>query len=339
MAKNTVKKSAGRTEKPVRRVGRLPIQEIETRVVRFGNLTKKPEGVVVDSVNVVEGQIPGDYHCRCEYCARTIGELIRSDGSYYSRLERRGYYDPIESGKDGHAAKTPLHVARWAVQRYTRVGDWVLDPTMGAGTTAVESLVQGRSAAGMELQYEGIIAANVGRHAVGGRRAIIGFGDARNLGGFLRSAKVPRPTLVVNNPPYSGDEHWSTFNVPKDANENTWSATFGYDGALPNLAFLKEGDEYWSTMSTIYRSAVEHLLPGGHLVIAVKDMMRRKAPFMLHKYLCEVISRIEGLSFVGTAFLRHHPPTLHLSTYGKIHGVEPPKYQTINVFKKGEKED
>ncbi len=46
-----------------------------------------------DRVNVIAGQVPADYHCRCEYCAKAIGELRPEDGSYYSRLERRQYYE------------------------------------------------------------------------------------------------------------------------------------------------------------------------------------------------------------------------------------------------------
>ncbi len=317
---------------------------VETDVVTFGGPDWRGLHRVVEvpPVNLVEGPLPEDYHCRCRFCSVSIGELRPPDGTYYSRLERRGYYHPSESGKSGHAAKTPLHLARWAVQRFTRPGDWVLDPTIGAGTTAVESLVQGRCAAGMELQYREILSANLGLHATATRLAVVGFGDARNLGRFLRDADVPRPTLVVNNPPYSGDEHWTTLKyssagdaeVERKSSIGQWSDRKMYDQTLPNLAFLREGDEYWATMARVYSAAADHLLPGGHFVVGVKDMMRAKAPFMLHRMLCELLEGLGGLEFVGTAALRHHPATLQLNTYGKIHGVEPPKYQTISVFQK-----
>src|SRR6266571_2195336 len=117
-----------------------------------------------EPVHVFRGQRPSDYHCTCDYCTRPIGELRRADGEYYSRLERRGYYSDAETRREdgsGHIAKTPLHIARWAIQQYTKIGDWVLDPTIGAGTTAVEALTQGRSVAGMELEYGEVLRANV----------------------------------------------------------------------------------------------------------------------------------------------------------------------------------
>ena len=73
-----------------------------------------------DPVNVVPGPPPGNYHCGCEHCRASLGELKRPDGTYYSRLERREYYDKAEKGGGGHIAKTPIHIARWAVQKFTK---------------------------------------------------------------------------------------------------------------------------------------------------------------------------------------------------------------------------
>lgn len=295
-------------------------------------------------VNLVPGPLPADYHCSCQFCSAAIGELKREDGSYYSRLERRQYYDPSEKGEGGHIAKTPLHLARWAIQRYSKPGDWVLDPTIGAGTTAVEALTQGRNVAGMELEYADIVLANCRRgvevfhslHQAPEPPAYkIRRGDARNLGKFLVEAGVPRPALVVNNPPYSGDQSF-----PGPAKEGRGKefrdleTTYFYDENLPNLAFLKEGAEYWDTMRSIYSAAVDHLLPGGHVVIGIKDMMRQKKPFLLHRLFCELLAGFADLEFTGTAVLKHYPGTLFLHTYHKLYGVHPPSYQTINVFRK-----
>lgn len=277
----------------------------------------------VERVNVVSGVVPDDYHCACEYCSRAIGELRPASGGYYSRLERNKYYDPSERGDGGHIAKTPLHVARWAVQAYTGVGDWVVDPTIGAGTTAVEALTQERNAAGMEIQFADVLEANVRRHATRDRAAILRIGDARRIAEFFREERVPRPTLVVNNPPYSGDEGYDG-KVGKE---------YHYDRSIPNLGLLRESDEYWSAIRSIYSACAGHLLPGGRFVVAVKDMMRNKVPYMLHREYCRVLTDL-GLSLVGTAFLHHYPRTLFMNTYFDRYGVHPPYYQTISVFQK-----
>jgi hypothetical protein len=292
-----------------------------------------------DAVNLLPGVVPEDYHCRCDYCQKAIGELRPADGTYYSRLERNAYYDKSERGPTGHVAKTPLHVARWAVQAYTAPGDWVLDPTIGAGTTAVEALTQGRNVMGMELQYAEVVKANVRRayeirtadqlmskEPLPNVTALIRLGDARTVRDFL-SEYGHRIRLVVNNPPYSGDEG----NPGK-----TFKGTLKYQDGLPNLAFLKEGRAYWDALRTIYRSCADALVPGGRFVVGVKDMMRRREPFLLHHDLCDLLGAIPGLSFEGTAFLRHYPGTLHLNSYEKRYGRTPPLYQTISVFKKAE---
>ena len=288
----------------------------------------------IERVETAPGVVPEGYHCRCRFCQKSIGELVRADGTNYSRLDRRKYYDPIERGSGGHIAKTPLHVARGAIQEYSRPGGWVLDPTAGSGTTLVESLVQGRNAAGMELQYEEVISANVRRHAVGGLLARVRIGDSRGIGGFL-SDMGEEFDLVVNNPPYFGDQSFPGPSVHGRGREHrATERKFLYDKDLPNLAFLKEGTEYWQTMADIYRQCTDYLIPGGRFVVGVKDQMRSKKPDYLHEKFAEVLEGI-GLVHEGTAFLKHYPPTLHLSTYGGRYGVEPPKYQSIVVFRKG----
>lgn len=285
-----------------------------------------------EKVNIFTKQIPGDYHCDCVYCQKSLGELRRTDGSYYSRLERREYYGPAEKGKGGHIAKTPLHIARWAIQQYTKPGDWVLDPTIGAGTTAVEALTQGRNAAGMELEYGPILKENIANHLGNGSRALVAEGDARNITDIL--CKIPDPTLIINNPPYSGDVSMpSPKGKLRGKEHRDKEITYHYQADLPNLAFLKEGQEYWETIGSIYGACADKLAPGGHFVTGIKDMMRKKRPMLLHLEFCKLLEGL-GLKPVGTAFLKHYPTTLFMNTYEKLHGSRPVLYQTINVFKK-----
>lgn len=285
-----------------------------------------------DKVNLIEGQRPDLYHCSCRFCTQVIGELRPVDSSYYSRLERRKYYD--HSQEKTHVARTPLHIARWAVQAYTKLGDWVLDPTIGAGTTAVEALTQGRNAAGMEVQYEGPLKANVSKHLREGLQARIRIGDARDIREFLFELGL-RFSLVVNNPPYSGDE--SQKHMDKEVRERPElepTKDYRYGNDLPNLAFLKEGPVYWETIRQIYSDCADYLAPGGAFVVGVKDMMRDKKPFTIHHEYCKILEGIPGMEFEGTAFLKHYPTTLFLNTYHKKTGVHPPYYQTISVFRK-----
>jgi DNA modification methylase len=285
-----------------------------------------------EEVNIKPGKLPKDYHCKCDFCQKYLGELIRPDGTNYSRLERRKYYGKLESKMSGggHIARTPLHVARWAIQTYSKFGDWVLDPTMGAGTTAVEALTNGRNVVGMEIEFVKVIEDNLRALPKSSSVAFIHNGDARKIKSVLKN--VPKKfSLVVNNPPYSGDESQKGM---KSKNPDVGS--YRYDKGKANLAFLKEGDEYWGTMENIYRDCIQRLKPGGYFVIGVKDMMRNKKPFLLHKRFCELLSYM-GLKYKGMALLRHYPTTLFINTYQKFYPEvkKIPLYQTINIFQKG----
>jgi DNA modification methylase len=279
---------------------------------------------MMEKVNLRPGTLPGDYVNVSKYSDRYAGELIRPDGSFYSRKERDKYYSPLE--KD-HPARTPLHVARWAIQEYTDEGDWVLDPTVGVGTTIVEALLQKRNAVGVEIQFIEALKASVEMNNPHGMKYRIVHDDARFIADHISDLRFK---LVVNNPPYSGDESQRKFSTKTDG---VWDDTCErYDKKYDNLAHLHEGKEYLTTMAEIYSACADRLVPGGHFIVAVKDMMRGKKPFLLHEMLGDILSRF--LEYEKMVVLKHYPPTLHLNTYEKNHGVKPPLYQTILVFKK-----
>jgi DNA modification methylase len=276
-------------------------------------------------------RLPKDYHCDCHYCKRFLGTLIRPDGSKYNKNDRRKYYSKTElaavNEEAGHIAKTPLHVARWAIQQYSKPRDWILDPMMGAGTTAVEALNHGRNVAGVEIQFIDIIQANIAENNPHGRAYQIWHGDARHLGQMLKEHRK-KFSLIVNNPPYSGDQSQKGMGDHR---------SYQYDEQYENLAFLGEGNEYYESIGDIYTNAVKWLKSGGHFVIGIKDMVRDKKPYMLHRHINEVLDTIPGMTFVGTALLPHYPETLFINTYRKrFPEVKLPVYQTIAVFKKGE---
>lgn len=289
------------------------------------------EDIRTEKLNLKTGKLPNDYHCQCSYCKKPIGEIRRTDGTYYNKNDRKKYYSKVELSnakegeKGGHVAKTPLHIARWAIQTFSKPGDWVLDPTMGAGTTAVEALNHQRNVAGMEIEFIDVIKANIEANNPHDKEWQIWHGDARSIAGPLADLNQ-KFSLIVNNPPYSGDESQKGLGVREG---------FEYRKDLPNLAFLKEGPAYYETIGGIYRDSCKYLKKGGHLVIGVKDQMRQKKPDMLHQKLGDaVMTHVPGMEFVGTAVLKHYPTTLFLNTYFRQFDIHPPYYQSILVFRK-----
>jgi len=267
--------------------------------------------------------LPEDYACDCAYCKQYKGMLIRENGKLYNRNERRQYMEWNRVGGAGHINPTPLHIARWAIQKLTKEYDYVIDPFLGTGTTAVEAVNHLRYPAGCEIDTIDLCYRNITKNIpeetdISALLSNVHQGDARNIGTFLR--KIPPAQLVILHPPYSGDEQ----------------ANAKYDKAVvENMAFMKESSKYWSDMKLIFDSCIDLLAPGGYVVIGIKEMMRNKKWWDLHiKFNNIIMSEDRRMKFNGMILLPHYPRTLHLNTYFKRWGVHPSYYQTISIFKK-----
>ena len=64
------------------------------------------------------------------------------------------YFKTAESEGKHHPTQKPVDLYRWLVRTYTNEGDTILDPCMGAGTTGISAVMEGRSFVGMEMGQE-----------------------------------------------------------------------------------------------------------------------------------------------------------------------------------------
>src|SRR6266542_4601291 len=102
-------------------------------------------------------------------------------------------------------------LARTAISSYSDVGELVLDPMCGAGTTLIEAVHLGRNTIGVELEprWAALAAANLTlarEHGATGR-GLITRGDARLLGRGLLDELAGRVNLIVTSPPYGSSLH------------------------------------------------------------------------------------------------------------------------------------
>jgi site-specific DNA-methyltransferase (adenine-specific) len=74
-----------------------------------------------------------------------------------------------ECGNKSHSAAFPMALPTWFIKLFTQQGDLVLDPFMGAGTTAIAALQLDRRCIGIEVKDEYVRAA---RHRIESTRAI-----------------------------------------------------------------------------------------------------------------------------------------------------------------------
>jgi len=62
------------------------------------------------------------------------------------------FQNTFQTEKNGHPCPKPIEVASWMVSRGSLVGEVVLDPFMGSGTTGVAAIQLGRSFIGIERE-------------------------------------------------------------------------------------------------------------------------------------------------------------------------------------------
>lgn len=186
---------------------------------------------------------------------------------------------PAGSTEDVHFTEA---LAASVIEDTTSVGDVVLDPFAGYGTTLAVATRLGRVAVGVELladHVEQITARTAGK-------ATVVHGDARNL-----SELVQGPVdLVLTSPPYM-----TTVGHPE--NPLTGYATDDGDYAT----YLRELGDVFAQVASLLRV-------GGHAVVNVANLATGDVVTPLAWDVGKVVS--EHLTFRGETFLcwDEHPP-------------------------------
>lgn len=142
----------------------------------------------------------------------------------------------------------PLSVAEQVIRATTTPGDRVLDPFAGYGTTLLASENTGRRGVGVELLPEHVHIAEA--RAPG---STIIEGDARGLYRLIEG----QFTLCFTAPPFL------------TKNDHPQDPLTGYE--------LKGGDyaSYLDSLAGILRQVVDHLIPGGYLVLNAANIRYR----------------------------------------------------------------
>lgn len=58
--------------------------------------------------------------------------------------------NPKSNTRDGHPTQKPVELYKWLIERYSKPGDTILDPTFGSGNSVFTAFEMGRSAIGIE---------------------------------------------------------------------------------------------------------------------------------------------------------------------------------------------
>lgn len=289
-------------------------------------------------------EIPNDYHCECNYCRDNfIGEIYHTPSdSYYTQHTRKTYYypDPVPGVKlDKHICPGHWQGYRYAIQKLTKPGDTVFDPTVGTGSAIVEAINLGRKGVGIELEFDQITNRTIQvQHDRGTATAesVLIPGDARDLDDLLPSRGIEKNSLdlIVNGTPYPVLGGGQSDAPERGFTSKTKGETNIYYEKDKNVGVLK-GQKYWDTINHIYSKAIEYLKPGGKFVTIIKDPTQKKKPYLLHKMITDEVLKNNPMKYYGTFIHRHLPTTLFQNTYSKrFPDVLIPYFQTGTVLEK-----
>ncbi|GLZ16275.1 hypothetical protein Acsp04_65100 [Actinomadura sp. NBRC 104425] len=188
-----------------------------------------------------------------------------------SRDQRKGRYVP-ESMR--HPGKMLPALAARVIEAFTTPGELVLDPMCGIGTTLVEAIHLGRSAAGME--YESDFAhltlrnLQLARTQGASGTARLVCGDARNVA-TVYADLAGEVALVLTSPPYGSHTHGQVTAGRKNQSGKVEKAHYRYSTDPGNLAHRSIG-ELLEAFGHILAGCGELLRPFGVVAITVRPI-------------------------------------------------------------------
>ena len=108
--------------------------------------------------------------------------------------------------------------------RYTKKGDWILDPFMGSGTSLIEAQRMGRNSVGIELQ-EPVVSEAADRISAESNdictaRAFVGNSRTVNIEEILQTVGIQKVQFVIMHPPY-----WDILKFSDDPEDLSNAAT------------------------------------------------------------------------------------------------------------------
>lgn len=169
----------------------------------------------------------------------------------------------------------PQALVRTVLEEFTSLGDVVLDPFAGYGTTLLVSQGMGRDAVGVELRAD---RAAMIRQRLDGRGRVI-TGDARQLADF----DIGPVDLCMTSPPYMNA-------VDHPQNPLTGYQTLDGDYRL-----------YLTELAEVFRAVGQTLRPGGHLVINAANIITGTVVTLLAWDIARAVSSY--LRFAGETYL------------------------------------
>jgi len=203
--------------------------------------------------------------------------------------------------KLGHPAMFPVELCERLIRVYTRIGDVVLDPFMGTGSTLIAARRLFRKGIGFEL-YEYYVQIAKERLEKGIIRPLELFNeklshiiknidyepvivndDARNLDKYLESGTVD---MVLTSPPY--------FNVHRRERTSDRKERKPYGDDPRDLGNINNYNKFMNELTKIFEKIYKVLKKGGINVVIVMDIREGNNFYPFH---IDLTNKLYGIGF------------------------------------------
>jgi len=176
-----------------------------------------------------------------------------------------------------HQAKLEIQTFEWLVNKYTKVGDTILDPMSGIGTVHYAATM-GRNTIAIEispefcaLQWENIQNLTEVLGIPNGVDCQVLEGDCRRFLP-LGHTEATQPAACIFSPPYG--DLWAKSDAPKSKFAEEKHINIGYDLQDANVGNIKTYPLYLIAMREIYKLVNRSLPMGGILISICKDYVK-----------------------------------------------------------------
>lgn len=184
-------------------------------------------------------------------------------------------------------------IPRQLFSRYTKKGDWILDPFMGSGTSLIEAQRMKRNSIGIELQhdvakeaYDRIVTEKNDAVKI---KVIVADSQSCNMNNIMKSVEIDKVQFVIMHPPY-----WDIIKFsdnPKDLSNCTSVDDFlsSFGKVVDNSTSVLEKNRYCAVVIGD-KYANGQIIPLGFLCM---NLMLEKG-FMLKAILVKNIDKTKG---------------------------------------------
>lgn len=207
---------------------------------------------------------------------------------------------PREEGVMLHPAKFPEELATMFISFFTKMGQTVLDPMLGTGTTLVSAAKLGRNGVGIELQKK---YADIAWHRIKKlslqtllpsdkmvqNNIKIFNGDSR----LVSSLKLKNVDYVFTSPPYWDMLLEKGYETQEKRAKNNYDVFYSNDEE--DVGNIRDYKLFLKELVSIYKKVANVLKPGGYMTIVVKNIKKESKIYPLAWDLGNELNKLKNL--------------------------------------------